>query len=50
MEAGALCSLSEQDLGDVDYPYIRVSSCTEALKDLAEHYRRSLDTYTPDVP
>ena len=43
MEAGALCSLSEQDLGDVDYPYIRVSSCTEALKDLAEHYRRSLD-------
>ena len=42
MEAGALCSLSEQDLGDVDYPYIRVSSCTEALKDLAEHYRRSL--------
>ena len=36
MEAGALCSLSEQDLGDVDYPYIRVSSCTEALKDLAE--------------
>lgn len=38
-----LCSLSEQDLGDVDYPYIRVSSCTEALKDLAEHYRRSLD-------
>ena len=43
MEAGALCSLSEQVLGDVDYPYIRVSSCTEALKDLAEHYRRSLD-------
>lgn len=43
MEAGAICSLSEQDLGDVDYPYIRVSSCTEALKDLAEHYRRSLD-------
>ena len=43
MEKGALCSVSEQDLGDVDYPYIRVSSCEQALKDIAEHYRRSLD-------
>ncbi len=43
MENGALCSISEQDLGDVPYPYIRVSSCEQALKDIAEHYRRSLD-------
>ena len=43
MQKGALCSLSEQDLGDVPYPYIHVSSCTQALKDIAEHYRRSLD-------
>lgn len=43
MEKGALCSISEQDLGDVDYPYIRVTSCGQALKDIAEHYRRSLD-------
>ena len=43
MEKGALCSISEQDLGDVPYPYIRVESCEQALKDIAEHYRRSLD-------
>lgn len=43
MEQGAICSLSEQDLGDVTYPYIQVASCTDALKDLAEHYRHSLD-------
>ena len=43
MEAGALCAVSEQDLGDTDYPYIRVESCELALKDIAEHYRRSLD-------
>ena len=43
MENGALCAVSEQDLGDTDYPYIRVKSCEQALKDIAEHYRRSLD-------
>ena len=43
MENGALCSVSGQDLGDVPYPYIQVASCTQALKDIAEHYRRSLD-------
>lgn len=43
MEKGALCSVSEQDLGDVPYPYIRVRSCEQALKDIAEHYRRSLN-------
>ena len=43
MENGALCALSEEDLGEVPYPYIRVASCGQALKDIAEHYRRSLD-------
>lgn len=40
---GALCAVSEKNLGDVPYPYILVESCTQALKDLAEYYRRSLD-------
>lgn len=40
---GALCAVSEEDLGDVSHPYILVDSCTQALKDIAEHYRRSLD-------
>ena len=43
MQDGALCSVSEQDLGETDYPYIMVDSCEQALKDIAEHYRRSLD-------
>ena len=43
MEKGALCAVSEQDLGEVPYAYIRVDSCEQALKDIAEHYRRSLD-------
>lgn len=40
---GALCAVSEEDFGDVSWPYIRVSSCEAALKAIAEHYRRSLD-------
>lgn len=43
MEQGALCTLSEKQLADADYPYILVDSCKQALKDLAEHYRKSLD-------
>ena len=43
MEKGALCAVSEEDLGDVPYSYIKVASCEQALKDIAEHYRRSLD-------
>lgn len=39
---GALCALSEEHLGDVTFPYILVTSCEQALKDLAEHYRKSL--------
>ena len=42
MEKGALCTLSEHALEDVSYPYIRVDSCQQALKDLAEHYRNAL--------
>ncbi|MFR6332081.1 MAG: Mur ligase domain-containing protein [Eisenbergiella sp.] len=42
MEKGALCSVSERDLGDVPWPYIQVASCEQALKDIVEH-RRSLD-------
>lgn len=42
-EKGALCTLSEKELTDADFPYILVSSCEQALKDLAEHYRSSLD-------
>ncbi len=43
MENGALCTLSEEVLPDAAYPYIVVESCTQALKDLAEHYRSHLD-------
>ena len=43
MEKGALCTLSEHDLEDADHPYIVVSSSEQALKDMAEHYRKALD-------
>lgn len=43
MEKGALITLSEEDLGDVPYPYIRVISSGQALKDLAAFYRHALD-------
>ncbi len=43
MEKGALCTLSEKPLENADYPYILVQSCKQALKDLAEHYRKALD-------
>ena len=43
IEAGALCALSEEDLGDVAFSYILVNSCEQAMKAIAEHYRRSLD-------
>lgn len=43
MEKGALCTLTEQELPGATYSYIRVPSCEQALKDLAEHYRKALD-------
>lgn len=42
MENGALCTLSEQPLGDVSHPYILVESCEAAMKLIAEHYRSAL--------
>lgn len=38
MEKGALITLSEQTLENVSYPYILVSSCEQALKDIAAFY------------
>ncbi|WP_461811751.1 UDP-N-acetylmuramoyl-tripeptide--D-alanyl-D-alanine ligase [Faecalimonas sp.] len=43
MENGALCALSEKDLGNVPFSYILVESCEQALKDIAEYYRLALD-------
>ena len=43
MEQGALCTLSEKPLENADYPYILVKSSEQALKDIAEYYRCSLD-------
>lgn len=43
MEKGALCTLSEQDLGEVDFPWIRVESSLQAVKDMAEFYLEQLD-------
>ena len=42
MEKGALCTLSEKDLGDVTYSYILVDSCEDAMKAIAQHYRTAL--------
>lgn len=43
MEKGALCTLSERVLENYTHSYILVDSCEQALKDIAEHYRKSLD-------
>lgn len=43
MENGALCAVSEHPLPHAQHPYILVNSCEQALKDIAEHYRRCLD-------
>jgi len=42
MEKGALCTLSEKDLGKTAYPYIRVTSSLEAVKAVAEYYLEGL--------
>ena len=34
---GALCALSEKRIENASYPYILVTSCEQALKDIAEH-------------
>ncbi len=42
MAEGALCTLSEQELGETDFPWIKVDSSLQAVKDLAEFYLRQL--------
>ena len=43
MEKGALCAVSEQDLGETSFPYIQVESTAQALLDIAKLYRDSFD-------
>ena len=40
---GALCAVSEKRIENASYPYIMVTSCEQALKDIAEHYRKSMN-------
>ena len=42
MEAGALATLSERTLEDADFPYIKVESSLQAVKDIAEFYLEQL--------
>ena len=43
MEAGALATLSEKDLGETEFPYIKVESSLQAVKDIAEFYLKQLE-------
>ena len=43
MEKGALCAVSERDLGETSFPYIQVESTAQALLDIAKLYRDSFD-------
>ena len=42
MAKGALAALSERTLEDADFPYIRVKSTLQAVKDIAEFYLEQL--------
>ena len=42
MEAGALATLSEKVLENADFPYIKVESSLQAVKDIAEFYLEQL--------
>lgn len=42
-DKGALATLSEKDLDNPKGPYIKVLSVPQALKDMAEYYRETLD-------
>ena len=42
-EQGALCVISEQELADPAGAYIQVDSSLQAIKDIAEFYRKQLD-------
>lgn len=43
MEKGALCTLTEKDLGRQSFPYIKVESSLQAVKDIAEYYLQQLE-------
>ena len=43
MEKGVLCTLTEKDLGKKSFPYIKVHSSLQAVKDIAEFYLKQLD-------
>lgn len=43
IEKGALCVISQEDLGETPYPYILVTSTAQALLDTAKLYRDSFD-------
>lgn len=43
MTKGTLATLSEKDLGEKSYPYIKVESSLQAVKDIAEYYLKQLD-------
>ncbi|MCI7738671.1 MAG: UDP-N-acetylmuramoyl-tripeptide--D-alanyl-D-alanine ligase [Clostridiales bacterium] len=42
MAKGALCTLSEVELGEQEFPWIRVQSSLQAVKDIAEFYLEQL--------
>lgn len=42
MAKGALCTLSERELGEQEFPWIRVPSSLQAVKDIAEFYLEQL--------
>ncbi len=42
MKSGALVTLSERILDDADFPYIKVDSSLQAVKDIAEFYLKQL--------
>ena len=42
MEAGALGTLSERELSDAGFPYVKVASTLQAVKDIAEYYLEQL--------
>ena len=42
MKNGALASVSEKELPDADFPYIKVESSLKAVKDIARFYREEL--------
>ena len=43
IEKGALCVVSQEDLGETDFPYILVESTNQALLDIAKLYRDAFD-------